>query len=145
MSNELDGRTRLLTLFGSPIGHTNSPKMYNYCFDKMGINYIYMAFDVKKDGIAKALESMRTLNVRGGNVTMPNKKAAVELVDKLTPAARLVGAINTVITGYNTDGEGFVKNLANNDVSVVDKTITLLGSGGAGSAITAQLALDGVK
>ena len=110
-----------------------------------------MAFDIKKHEIAKALDAMRILKVRGGNVTMPNKKEVVKLVDKITPAARLVGAINTVtnangvITGYNTDGEGFVKNLLNNDVPVEGTTVTLLGSGGAGLAITAQLALDGVK
>lgn len=117
MEARIDGHTTMLALFGSPVGHSGSPAMYNYSFENAGINYAYLAFDIKENEMASALEKMRVLKMRGANITMPCKKIASELVDHLSPAAQLIGAVNTIVnnegvlTGYNTDGAGYVINL----------------------------------
>ncbi|CAJ2236905.1 shikimate dehydrogenase [Companilactobacillus paralimentarius] len=151
MEARIDGHTTMLALFGSPVGHSGSPAMYNYSFEQAGINYAYLAFDIKEDEMDSALEKMRIFNMRGANVTMPCKKIASKLVDKLSPAAQLIGAVNTIVnddgilTGHNTDGAGYVANLRQHGVEPKGKVLTLLGAGGASTAIAVQMALDGVK
>ena len=125
--------------------------MYNFSFQHDGLDYAYLAFDVTEEEMPKAFEAIRLFNMRAGNFTMPCKNIAAKLVDKLSPAAEIIGACNAfvndngVITGYITDGVGFVKNLEINGVSVKDKKIVVLGAGGAATAIQVQLALDGAK
>ncbi|BDZ30154.1 shikimate dehydrogenase [Lactiplantibacillus sp. WILCCON 0030] len=149
MEARIDGHTTMLGLFGSPVGHSGSPAMYNYSFEKKGINAAYLAFDVQADDMASALTKMRVLNMRGANVTMPCKKIAAKLVDELSPAAELIGAVNTIVNndgvlvGHNTDGVGFVENLRHHGVEPQGKKVTILGAGGAATAIAVQLALDG--
>lgn len=151
MDQRIKGTTKLLGLFGTPVGHSGSPAMYNFSFWHDNIDCAYLAFDVNVEGMAKAFEAIRVLGMKGGNFTMPCKNIAAELVDKLSPAAEIVGACNTfvnedgVITGHITDGVGFVLNLENHGVSVKDKNIVVLGAGGAATAIQVQLALDGAK
>ena len=125
--------------------------MYNFSFQHDGLDYAYMAFDVTEEEMPKVFESIRLLNMRGGNFTMPCKNIAAQLVDKLSPAAEIIGACNVfvnddgVITGHITDGVGFVKNLELNGAPVKDKKVVVLGAGGAATAIQVQLALDGAK
>lgn len=151
MESRIDGHTIMLGLFGSPVGHSGSPAMYNYSFEQAGINYAYLAFDIQENQMEQALTEMKVLNMRGANVTMPCKKAAAQLVDELSPAARLIGAVNTIVnddgklTGYNTDGAGYVENLRQHGVDPKGIVVTLLGAGGASTAIAVQLALDGAK
>ena len=101
--------------------------MYNFSFQHDGLDYAYLAFDVTEEEMPKAFEAIRLFNMRAGNFTMPCKNIAAKLVDKLSPAAEIIGACNAfvndngVITGYITDGVGFVKNLEINGVSVKDK------------------------
>ena len=110
-----------------------------------------MAFYVTEEEMPKAFDAIRLFKMRGGNFTMPCKNIAAELVDKLSPAAEIIGACNVfvnddgVITGHITDGVGFVKNLELNGVPVKDKKVVVLGAGGAATAIQVQLALDGAK
>lgn len=151
MEARIDGHTTMLGLFGSPVGHSGSPAMYNYSFKKAGLNYAYLAFDIQESDMARALEKMRLLHMRGANITMPCKKVAAELVDELTPAAKLIGAVNTIVNdegklvGHNTDGAGYVENLRQHGVEPEGKVMTLLGAGGASTAIAVQMALDGAK
>ncbi len=151
MDHRILGSTKMLALFGSPVGHSGSPTMYNFSFWHDNIDYAYLAFDVNVEKMEKAFEAIRILGIVGGNFTMPCKNIAAKLVDKLSPAAEIVGACNTfinengVITGYITDGEGFVLNLKENGVEINDKKIVVLGAGGAATAIQVQLALDGAK
>ena len=125
--------------------------MYNFSFQHDGLDYAYMAFDVTEEEMPKVFESIRLLNMRGGNFTMPCKNIAAQLVDKLSPAAEIIGACNVfvnddgVITGHITDGVGFVKNLEVNGVDVKGKKTVVLGAGGAATAIQVQLALDGAS
>ena len=128
-----------------------SPLMHNLSCEKLGLDYAYMAFDIKENQVQEFLDSARLLNIRGFNVTMPCKMEVACLVDELSPAAKIMKASNTVVNengkliGHNTDGVGFVRNLAAHDVEVKGKVITLMGGGGAGTAIFVQLALDGAK
>ncbi len=151
MEKRISGHTGLLALIGSPVGHSGSPAMYNYSFEKLGIDYAYVAFDVKEADVPKALEAMKLFNMRGMNVTMPDKIAAAKCVDELSPAARIIGAVNTIVndngklTGYITDGEGFVANLKDNGVDIKGKKMVVCGGGGAATALQVQCALDGAS
>ena len=151
MEKRISGHTRLLALIGSPVGHSGSPAMYNYSFEKLGLDYAYVAFDVKEDGVKGALDAMRLFNMRGMNVTMPDKVEAARYMDELSPAAQIIGAVNTIVNedgkliGHMTDGEGFVNNLKDHGVSIVGKIMVVAGGGGAATAIQVQCALDGAK
>lgn len=147
----ITGHTRLTGLLGSPVAHSLSPMMHNDSFRELGLDYVYLCFDVGEEKLADAVRGLRALNVRGFNLTMPDKNKIMELVDELSPAARLIGACNTVVnddghlTGHNTDGVGFIRALKDYDFDLAGKKITILGAGGAASAITAQAALDGAS
>ncbi|MDO4452044.1 MAG: shikimate dehydrogenase [Lachnospiraceae bacterium] len=151
MNREINGHTILTGLLGSPVSHSISPLMHNEAFRQLGLNYIYLAFDVKTDKLQTAVEGLRTLNVRGFNLTMPNKNEMCKLCDKLSPAAKISGAVNTVVndngilTGYTTDGIGYMQSLKEAGHNIIGKKMTLLGAGGAATAILVQAALDGVK
>ena len=147
----ISGKTKLLCLIGSPVAHSMSPLMHNLSCEILGLDYVYMAFDIKEDQVQEFLDSARLLDIRGFNVTMPCKMEVARLVDELSPAAKIMQATNAVVNekgrfiGHNTDGVGFVRNLLANGVSVKEKVVTLMGGGGAGTAIFVQLALDGAK
>lgn len=151
MERRISGHTGLLALIGSPVGHSGSPAMYNYSFEKLGLDYAYVAFDIKVEEVKDAIAAMKTFKMRGCNVTMPCKTEAVAYMDELSPAARIIGAVNTIVndngklTGYITDGEGFVNNLKDHGIDVRDKKIMVAGGGGAATAIQVQCALDGAK
>jgi len=151
MEKRISGHTGLMGLFGTPVGHSGSPAMYNFSFQNDGLDYAYLAFDVNVEQMPKAFEAIKLFNMKGGNFTMPCKNIAAELVDKLSPAAEIVGACNVfvnengIITGYITDGMGFTENLRLNGFDVKGKKVVILGAGGAATAIQVQLALEGVK
>lgn len=145
----ITGHTRLLALFGSPVKHSGSPAMYNYSFERLGLDYVYVAIDVGREGLKEAVSAARLYNMRGFNLTMPCKNDVMSYIDELSPEARLIGAVNTVVNengrliGYNTDGTGFVKNLEAHNIIVKNKKIVVAGAGGAATSIVVQLALDG--
>ncbi|MBO5097541.1 MAG: shikimate dehydrogenase [Agathobacter sp.] len=151
MEKRISGHTGLLALIGSPVGHSASPLMYNYSFERLGLDYAYVAFDVKEQDVKAALDAMRLFHMRGMNVTMPDKVEAARHVDELSPAAQIIGAVNTIVNedgklvGYITDGEGFVNNLKDHGVDIKGKKITVAGGGGAATAIQVQCALDGAR
>ncbi|WEV39754.1 shikimate dehydrogenase [Lactobacillus sp. ESL0684] len=147
----LDGHTYLIGLMADPIRHSMSPTMHNNAFAKLGLNYAYLCFEVGNDKLGKAVDAIRTLDMRGSNVSMPNKNAVMQYLDKLSPASKMCDAVNTIVndhgtlTGYTTDGIGFVQALKDEGISVKDKVMTLTGAGGAATPIAVQSALDGVK
>lgn len=151
MEKRISGHTGLMGLFGTPVGHSGSPAMYNFSFQHDKLDYAYLAFDVNVEQMPKTFETIRLLKMRGGNFTMPCKNIAAELVDKLSPAAEIIGACNVfvnedgVITGHVTDGIGFTKNLELNEFQVKGKKAVVLGAGGAATAIQVQFALEGAK
>lgn len=151
MESRITGHTGLLALIGSPVGHSGSPAMYNYSFARLGLDYAYVAFDIKVEEVGDAIAAMKTFKMRGCNVTMPCKTEALKYMDELSPAARIIGAVNTIVNedgkliGYITDGEGFVANLKDHGIDVKGKKITVAGGGGAATAIQVQCALDGAR
>ncbi|MDB0438405.1 shikimate dehydrogenase [Clostridioides difficile] len=148
---EISGRTGLFALIGTPVGHSKSPIMYNYSFEKLDLDYRYLAFDITVDKVKDALSAIKTFNIKGANVTMPCKTAVTEYMDELSPAARIIGACNTIVNdggkliGHITDGVGYVRNLKENGVEVKGKKLTIMGAGGAATAIQVQCALDGAR
>ncbi len=148
---EISGKTKLLCLLGSPVAHSKSPAMHNKAADILGLDYSYLAFDVSRENLRIAVDGLVTLGARGWNLTMPLKVDMVPLCDELSAAARLSGAVNTVVNdggkliGYTTDGIGFMRVLEDNKISVKNQKLTLLGAGGAASAICVQAALDGAS
>ncbi|AZV57736.1 shikimate dehydrogenase [Clostridium sp. AWRP] len=151
MEKRISGTTSLYSLIGTPVGHLGSPAMYNYSFQKLGIDSAYLAFDISLEKVPDAISAIRTLNIKGSNVTMPCKNEVIKYMDELSPAARIVGAVNTIInnngklTGHITDGVGLVRSLKEQGVDVKDKSITIIGAGGAATAIQVQSALDGAR
>ena len=147
----ITGSTILTGLLGSPVAHSVSPAMHNEAFRLLDLDYVYLAFNVGTDSLKDAVKGLKTLGARGFNLTMPDKIAILDLVDELTPAARLAGACNTVINdnghliGHTTDGIGYMRSVADAGHDIIGKKMTLLGAGGAATAICTQAALDGVK
>lgn len=150
MAERVTGHTELIGLLAYPIRHSSSPAMQNEAFAKTGFDYVYTAFEVDNDSLEDAVRGVRALKMRGCNVSMPNKTVIGQYLDELSPAARLCGAVNTVVneggvlTGHNTDGIGAMAALADAGVNPVGKKITIVGAGGAATAIEIQAALDGV-
>ena len=151
MENMITGHTRLVGLFAEPIRHSVSPMIQNTAFQALGIDAVYLAFELGTERLPHAIESIRNLEMLGANLSMPNKMAAVPLMDELSEAAQLVGAINTIVntegklTGHITDGTGFMRSLQDQHIDIIGKKMTIIGAGGAATAIIVQAALDGVK
>ncbi len=151
MSYSITGTTTLTGLLGHPVSHSISPLMHNEAFRLLNLDYVYLCFDVGCETLKTAVEGLKALGVRGFNLTMPDKTLMCELADELTPAARLSHSVNTVIhengrlIGHSTDGAGYMRAVSDAGYDIIGKEITLLGAGGAGSAICVQAALDGVS
>lgn len=151
MTERITGHTELIGLIATPIRHSLSPTMHNEAFAKLGLDYVYLAFEVDNQELPDVIQGFRALKLRGFNVSMPNKTAVCQYLDQLSPAAQLVGAVNTVVnddgvlTGHITDGTGYMRALSEQQIDIIGKKITLCGAGGAATAICVQAALDGVK
>lgn len=151
MSAPITGHTGLMCLLGSPCRHSISPMMHNRSFEALELDYRYLAFDVTEDTLETAVNGLKAMGARGFNLTMPCKNKMVELCDQLSPAAKLIGAVNTVVNengfliGHNTDGIGYMQSVTDAGYDIIGKKMTLLGAGGAATAILVQAALDGVS
>lgn len=150
MKYEITGHTGLTALLGSPVSHSISPQMHNEAFRQLGLDYVYLAFDVEPGHLKEAFDGLKAVHIQGFNLTMPHKTAIIPLLDELTPAARLAGSVNTVFVkdgtyiGHTTDGIGYMRSVSDAGYNITGKKMTLLGAGGAATAICVQAALDGV-
>ena len=150
-SKFISGHTHLISLIGNPIRHSKSPVTHSVSFEKLGIDAVYLAFNITPEDLPDVLAAMRRMDGwDGSNVTMPCKQAIIPYLDGLGDAAELMGAVNVVqktedgkLIGHNSDGAGFWENLRKHGVDPKGKTVTVTGPGGAGSAIWVQGALDG--
>ena len=110
----ITGHTGLICLLGSPVAHSISPAMHNEAFAYHKLDYVYLAFDVAPERFCQVVDALTVMNARGFNCTMPHKRLMYERADRLSPEAQLIGAVNTVVqedgvlTGYNTDGKGYM-------------------------------------
>ena len=147
----ISGKTRICGIIGDPIEHTMSPVMHNAAFKLLGIDYLYVAFRVRKEALGRAVEGMRALNIKGLNVTIPYKVDIIPFLDEIDPMAKKIGAVNTVVdddgvlTGYNTDATGFLRALLDKGVEPKGKSAVILGAGGASRAISFILAERGAS
>lgn len=145
----ISGRTKLVGLIGSPVAHSQSPKIHNASFAQLGIDAVYLVFDVGAEKVASVAPALVDMGLVGYNVTMPCKQAVMPLLDEVSDAARLAGAVNTVAIrdgrtfGDNTDGRGFWRNCREHGFDVSGKRAVVMGAGGAASAIFVQAALEG--
>ena len=147
----ISGTTKLTALLGSPVAHSISPAMHNEAFQVLGLDYAYLAFDVSPKDLKAAIDGLKAINIRGFNLTMPHKVSILEYVDEVTEAAQLAGACNTVINnnghliGHTTDGIGYMRSCQDAGHTITGQKMTILGAGGAATAIITQAALDGVS
>jgi shikimate dehydrogenase len=144
------GHTRLAAVIGDPIRHSLSPTIFNAAFDEVGLDWVYLAFEVAEPDTAAALDAARVLGIEGLSVTMPHKTAVARLVDELTPSARTLDAVNCVVrdgrrlVGHNTDGAGFVASLAADaGFDPAGRACVVLGAGGAARAVVLALSEAG--
>ena len=151
------GHTELVGLMAYPIRHTQSPTTHNLAYDKNGDDVIQLAFEVDNDSLKDAVQSIRALKMLGSNISMPNKTVVHKYLDEVDEAAKLCGAINTVVNmrdengqvtgklkGYNTDGMGYWQGLKEEGIDFKGMKMVLIGTGGAATAIAVRGALDGI-
>ena len=149
MQQEKIYRAELTACFGDPVDENPTGVIEEAGYEALGLNYRYLTVRVEKDRLADAVNGARAMGFRGFNLTIPHKVAVIPLLDELTEAARLIGAVNTVVSengkliGENTDGKGFLTSLRENGIDPAGKTVTLLGAGGAARAVSIELALAG--
>jgi len=144
---DINAHTQFCGVIGNPVEHSLSPAIHNAAFQKLGLNFVYLAFQVET--IGDAIKGIRALgNFRGASVTIPHKMAAVPFLDSVEPTARHIGAINTIVaagrilTGYNTDATGALRALREGSVALKGRQVVMLGSGGAARAIAFGLGAE---
>jgi shikimate dehydrogenase len=141
----INGRTRIVGIFGDPIAHTRSPTMQNAAFQACNLPYVYVPYLVHPSELSKAVQGIRALNLAGINVTVPHKERIVGYLDSLSEEAELCGAVNTVVNrdghlfGDNTDGRGFLQSLREYGLSPKQGEVILIGAGGSGRAVLVSL------
>ncbi len=146
----ITGHTRLGCLLGTPVAHSISPMMHNESFRLLGLDCVYLCFDTKHADLGNMVQTLKEMNVYGFNLTMPDKERILPYLDDLSPAARMIGAVNTVkndngrLIGHNTDGIGYMRSLQDTGYEIKSGAMTLFGAGGAASSIAIQAALDGI-
>ena len=142
MNVDITAKTKVLCVIGDPIEHSVSPKMHNAVLKELCLDYVYIAFKVKKENLKEAVQGFKSLGIQGINVTIPHKVDIMQYLDEIDPTAMKIGAINTIKNenGYlkarNTDGEGALKSLLDNGYNPKGKKITIIGAGGASRAIS---------
>jgi shikimate dehydrogenase len=142
---DVNGKTQVFCVIGHPVGHSLSPAMQNAALRQMGINGVYVAFDVAPEQLPEALAGLRALGVAGINCTIPHKEALAGLVDELSADAAAIGAVNTVVfedgrmIGHNTDGVGFIAALGAEGIDPAGKQAVVLGAGGSARAVVTGL------
>ncbi|MCR4419637.1 MAG: shikimate dehydrogenase [Clostridia bacterium] len=148
----ITGRTFVLGVIGWPVEHSVSPAMHNAALAALNLDGVYVAFPVPPAEVGAALEGLWALGVRGANVTIPHKQAVLPHLSGLSPEARAAGAVNTLVrgdtgwVGYNTDGPGFMRALAEELGSPTSGLrALLLGAGGAARAVAFALAGAGAE
>jgi shikimate dehydrogenase len=147
----ITGTTRVVGIIGDPVGHSRSPAMHNAAFDALGLDWVYVAFPVPRGEGAAAVRAVATLGLAGLNVTMPHKADAAAGCDDLSSEAAALRAVNTVVNtggklvGHSTDGDGFLRALDDEGITVAGKLAVVLGTGGAARAITHALGRAGAQ
>ena len=161
----ITGKTKLLGLIGWPVAHTFSPAMHNAAAAALELDLVYVPLPVPPAAVGQAVRGLVALGFLGANVTVPHKRAVIPYLDEIAPAARAIGAVNTITisrlesqtapespispsdrgrpSGFNTDWSGFLADLESLSVEVEGRECLLLGAGGAARAVAYALARAG--
>ena len=145
----IDGYTRMAAVIAKPIRHSISPFIHNHAYQLTATNAVYLAWEVAEEQVEQSLQQLRVLDMLGANISMPYKKKVLPYLDQVDESAQLIGSVNTIVqkdgclTGYNTDGLGFLKSLPKT-FSIKNKKLVLLGAGGAATAIILEAIRQGV-
>jgi shikimate dehydrogenase len=143
---KIDAKTKLCLLIGDPVEHSMSPAIHNAAFQKLGLNYVYLAFQVKD--VKAAVSGLRGLSIRGASVTIPHKVSVMPHLDQIEDVARWIGSLNTIVNddgvlkGYNSDASGALAALKDRGVRLAGKKVLMIGSGGAARSIAFAIAAD---
>lgn len=145
-------KTRCVAVIGHPVFHSLSPRMHQSAFNRLKLDYLYLAFDISPRNLKKGVEALKQLGFRGFNVTVPHKETIIPLLDQISSEVKAIGAVNTVLIedgklkGFNTDGAGLTESMRRGwGFSVRNRQVMILGAGGAAKAASAQFALEGAK
>jgi len=143
------GKARLAGVMGWPVGHSRSPRLHNFWLQKYGLDGAYVPLNVDPQNFATAVQGLAALGFQGANVTVPHKEAALAALDDITPLARRIGAVNTLILqdngrflGDNSDGFGFIENIRQESPeawSFSQGPAVVLGAGGAAKGLCVAL------
>ncbi len=143
---DISGRTKVVGIFGDPVGHSLSPVMHNRAFETLGLDMVYLPFHVTGEYLKDAVDAIRALDMKGVNITIPHKERVMEYLDELSDDARDTGAVNTVVNrdgrlmGFNTDGRGYILSLEEEtSIGIEGRNILIIGAGGASRAIAFAL------
>lgn len=149
---EIKATTGIYGIFGHPVSQSLSPAMHNRAFSLLGMDCVYLAFDVEPRDAEAAVDSLRTLGIRGVNVTVPHKRAVMTRLDEISPEASLAGAVNTIenrdgrLVGRNTDVSGLLRALSSElGFGPRGKNVLLVGAGGAARAAAAGMCAGGAR
>ena len=138
-------------VLGEKLPHTISPEIHEEVFSLLNIDGAYKIFEVEKNDLCKVADSLRVLKIKGTNVTIPYKQDIMKYLDEISDEAQKIGAINTInlkdnkLYGYNTDYYGFGTIIEKNNVELKDKSVMVLGTGGASKAVVTYLLDSGVN
>ncbi len=147
----LTGRARLAGVIGWPVAHSRSPRLHGYWLERYRVDGAYVPLAVRPGDLPRALAALPALGLAGCNLTLPHKEAALALLDSLSPTARAIGAVNTVVVrdgrleGDNTDAFGFLENLRAGAPGwrAAAGPAVVLGAGGAARALLHGLLAEG--
>lgn len=146
----ITGKTKVVGVIGHPIEHSMSPPMHNNAFKELNMDYVYVAFHVLPENIEKLIESCKTLDIKGLNVTIPHKTSVIPFLDEIDPTAKKIGAVNTIqfkngiAKGFNTDGIGAIKSIQEY-TTLKGKNVLIIGAGGASKAISFTLINENIN
>ncbi|MFX0080334.1 MAG: shikimate dehydrogenase [Candidatus Hodarchaeota archaeon] len=151
VERRITSHTNILCVIGHPIEHSMSPTMWNPALKELELDYVYVAFDVHPESIEKAINGIRSLGIKGVNVTTPHKEAIIRYIDEVDPIALKIGAINTIkneagfLRARNTDAGGAKRSLLDMGLDISGTNVLILGSGGVSRAIAYILAEEANK
>lgn len=148
---KINGATKVVAVWGHPVSHSLSPAMHNAALRELGLNWVYVPFDVDPASIESAVAAVRTLGLEGVNVTVPLKQAVLAHLDEIDGSALAVGSVNTIhningrLRGASTDGPGFLRALEAAGQEISGRRAYLLGAGGSARAVAFALAAEGAE
>ena len=148
---KINGETKLYGIIGNPVKHSFSPGMQTTAFQTIGINAVYLPFQITEEELPNLLDSFSLINLQGFNVTVPFKQKIIPFLSEIDPDAKLLDSVNTVVRtktgwkGYSTDGKGFIRSLKDLEISLPNTSAAIVGAGGSARAIAISLVQSGVS